>query len=1540
MPSLAELVQARNKPKGRSLSDLLAGAGVATDGSAPDPFGFAEEMLSLADENETVQADAITANQANAIYDNNTLSLGGVDLISNASQDSPAFGELPRGAELNRLYESKRQQFDETLNADTEWDNPIKKAYRATLAGIVGRGSDWRSTLVGMTGNQEASDEIRLEGQAFREAALKDQGRVAQLASGVGESLLQAYTFKGGGLPAMVGAQYVDSFQNARVDALRSGKTEEVATKYADLYAIPEAVITAVAGKFTPTIFKELSKPTAWSGWRGFMGKVGKNFSAEALEELSISLYQADLTTIAGVSDKPADYRRVIQDTLLSVGLATGAVNGVQGVAEFIQNPSRSNARKIGLNPELADTSVKRNDLAQQARLSAYNLQVAELPRATINDVAGVYESDPESAHLADVTAEVFRGAEVVIPDFVYKAGDDRSVLVNLPNGKRIEVRTTPSVEATRGGKSITRQDAIYLLKLHGQEPTSANIRRVMKTGFGASWTIEGGQEQSLLGVIKLAKRFKGTHTTLLRHEALHMARQFGLVSDQEFELLVNKYSSPDRSPYRQEEDIATGMEKQRSHQEWLHLQGAIENTIAKFTEIGPLDMRPMLTEVAEQRFRSGEVFGREALPNPEAQVGRTNRHRISAFLERSNQPAVPSQDQRVSPVAPPVAPAIAPATPQQQAPPVLEQPAPQAAVPPQAAPVPAEAPPAEPPQPPTATPNDFPTESRQPNTYSPRHAWVREDVKEILGVDIVPQLSESFQQNKAEAIQQGIPAIALKLSEEIIANPRPLKDSEQTGIFMRYVDSMDQFKQLESQIKTADPQKQKHLIAARQQLHGELLSMAVALDYGGSEAGRSLNLRKMVMDNEGDLFTTLATAQSTKGTDLTRTEQAKVEAKVNKRDRLKKSVEKQEALAKKKQHREIARLKSAVSNIRQIVGLDPQKLGNVDVPGLTAEEQATVDGLRKKLDEAEKQLAAMENLPVLDRVNNRPSEKIISELDDAVAKVRSMIAAKKPKAPRPEPTSTEIENRRIKSLEKQLATIEEQIASPEKVQQFNFDVASKRRTELKAEISAARKRLREKQPPPSSLIEDRKIVALEKALAKTQQDLANAKKGLLPTGKPKPMDAASERRTFLNTQLKKARRELAETIQSLKPFEWWDIVTMSSDFLRNVKGGVDFSAIRRQGALVAGRPVVLARAAAAGVKAAKSDYGFERHYRSIMDRPNAVDYERTSLAVQDMDTPVGQKDEFMNSFLVSKIPFVKGSQRAYIAAINQMRADLYDILKEKMGGDAGLTWEQKKSLAHTTNVLTGRGDWKRLDQSMHSLSTFFWSPRLYLSRVQFLTGQPIWNAEPGTRAVIAQEMGRSIAGVLAVYSVYIAALAMREYARNDEVEWGVVTDPRHPAFGKIRIGDTYIDPTGGISQFVRFAAVMTSRQEVDDKGKVKELSGYQRREKITRMLQSKLAPLTGLSVDLVVGENYVGDPVNLTSFEGAVNLLTGVALPLSLNGPIKYAISEGFPEEWRGNLGEDIRIQLEQLGVPETIILNLLGPVGEGVTTYKKKKK
>lgn len=1311
-------------------------------------------------------------------------------------------------------------------------------------------------------GNRQFQQDVR---------GLQSSGWLESTISGVVDSVATSATAASlGGLPAILGTIGNKSYDQAFRQARRGGANESEARKIAMANGAIEVGVTAafqMAG--LGGLEQQVLNGAKWKGVKA----LAKQVAAEVTEEEITTLGQ-NLASRGDVG-KPQDY----VDTAIQSILAMGVVGGSQKAINFVNSPSRSNARKLGLG----ETSAKeREAIAERAQEIIQPVQEQQVGANKLQETLN--RAMPESGGIVTPRKE---------GGFRIEFGDRGSV----------ELWEVDAIAPGSQGQEAFFQKN---LQAYGMKDTPEN-RQLISDAEGAYYMrLPSGQSIDGLGIISLKRGASREADSILRHELIHMMVDNGIVSDADLILWAKANKMEGATKAQLSEALA------QKGTDWGGIGTRIENFFKAILEaIGLSD--------AQVRKLEAKIFSGEAV-----------RGQRTAAL-----PADPQTQAEYDADYAPQEPQDAPPAPDPTPIPSVESESPQ----PEVAPETPTGPPDGPPEPPSQPPMS--DGERAPGTYSPRHAWMREDAEKILGVTIDPQLSRTWEESFGSAVSDGIPDVAVDLSESVVSEARPLSDKEEAGIMLRYVDSIEQLGKLEEQIKQAkDPAIQGHMVATRNKLRGELETMAIAMDYGGSELGRALNLRKSILNRDGDLFTNLADARASKGDELTSKEKANVEKKVNKRDRLKKAVAKAEDAAKKKQHREVARLKSAISNIRQQIGLDPQKLGNVDVPGLTAAEQAKVIALRTKLDQAEAALTKMDKLPLLESVHNRPSEKIISDLDDAISKVRAIISSKRPKVVKV-PTDAEVEQRKVKSLESQLAKIEEQLASSDTTQQDYHDVASKRRTELRAELKEARKKLREKQPPLSSYTEIRKIKAIERSLEKAQKDIENARKGILPQKKPKVVDAASERRTFLNTQLKNARQELRETIAGLKPRQPWDYVVLATDFIRNVKGGVDFSAIRRQGALLAGRPSIVFKMANAGFNAAKNDYAFERHFRSIMDRDNAIDYERTPLAIQDLDTPTAEKDEFMNSFLVKKIPLLRGSQRAFIAAINEGRADIYDIMKARRGGDGNLTWENKRALAHTANVLTGRGDWKRLDSSMHTLSTWFWAPRLYLSRVQALFGQPIWNAPKEDRMVIGTEMARGVAGVLSIFALYIGAAAMREFARNDEVEWDYIIDPRHPAFGKIRVGDTYIDPTGGISQFVRFFSQLGTGEQVNDKGEVLELSPYQKRANITRMLQSKLAPGPGLALDLTTGQNYVGDPMNFTSFEGAVNILTNTILPLSLSGPLEAAIGAVVPEELRGELGKEIRLQLEQLGVPETIFLNLFAePAGEGVTTYQKEDK
>ncbi len=824
-----------------------------------------------------------------------------------------------------------------------------------------------------------------------------------------------------------------------------------------------------------------------------------------------------------------------------------------------------------------------------------------------------------------------------------------------------------------------------------------------------------------------------------------------------------------------------------------------------------------------------------------------------------------------------------------------LAQPGDQTPVQPEVSPEgPIEPPEGPPPEKPPMGPQNPEQPSDRESIYeatSARQKWVREDNEFFNEVNASPRERITFAQDLDRAIAEGIPERALEIANAVTVKPRAMRPEESAGLVQRVQELKNSHEKLSAEMTGIKDINELGLREAElNRIEAEAGAIGRALDVSGSERGRWLNSQKLAINRKMDLLSVVTRAKTAKGSELTPEERGTLKAAVEKHERVNKAKERADANEKKKQNREVARLKSAISNIRQQIGLDPQKLGNVDVPGLTAEEQGKIGALRQKLEQAEAALAKMDTLPVLDRVHNRPSEKIIAELDDAISKVRAIISSKRPKVVKA-PTSAEVEQSRVKSLERQLAKIEEQLASSDNVQQFNYDVASQRRAELKAEITEARKKLREKQPRDSRGVEVRKIIAIEKALAKAQQQLEDAKKGIVPPKNTKAPDAPSERRTKLDFQLRKTRQEVQDAINRLKPKGFWDYIKEGNFFLLAIKAGYDLSGVLRQGGMMVHRPVVMGKAFSKSLRAGRSEYELHKQNQALLNSVNGHEYKQVGIELMDMDTDLNKQEELVASKWVGKIPGAKASQRAYLSFINHLRAYAYDAIKAANGGNS-LTLEERQRIAHGINVLSGRGNIKVLDEHMRTLGVVFWAPRLQLSRLQALTLEPLWRGTARSRWALGKEFVGSAIG-MGVWNTLLL-MSLRALFDEDGEEDGIETDPRSKAFIKNKVGNTIIDAAAGMSQSARIVTMLLTGQQKDSEGRIVDLKPYDIEREIARYARSKFSPSLQLAANVGTRGSYTYENMDVTTLEGLKNLAADQG-PLSMQGVYKLFKEEGI---------------------------------------------
>lgn len=440
------------------------------------------------------------------------------------------------------------------------------------------------------------------------------------------------------------------------------------------------------------------------------------------------------------------------------------------------------------------------------------------------------------------------------------------------------------------------------------------------------------------------------------------------------------------------------------------------------------------------------------------------------------------------------------------------------------------------------------------------------------------------------------------------------------------------------------------------------------------------------------------------------------------------------------------------------------------------------------------------------------------------------------------------------------------------------------------------KKQLAQSEPAQKARIQ-KQIAALEERIA--EGDFAPRPK--LPEP---PQSKQLERLAYERDQL---RKKIRQATNDLKPKSIWYRLADPFNAIRALKTSFDFSAVFRQGGfIVFGHPIRGARALPDMFRAAFSPRQAAQIEREILSRPNAPLYAKTKLylAPTDGSGTLAQKEEAFMSRIAEKIPGVAASQRAYVTFLNKLRADSFDAMAATLARGAEPTLAEAQAIAGFINEATGRGSLGKAEGYGVGLNTVFFAPKYVASRFQLLVGHPLWGGTGQTRKLIAAEYARYLTGMAVVY-------VLGWLAGGDPEE-----DPRSSDFGKIRFGDSRLDPLSGISQTaVLVSRLATGQTKSSITGKVSPIrgpgvpyGGATAPDVLARFLRGKLSPTLGIPLDVIAGENVVGEPTSLAGVS------VGQVLPMQF---------------------DDIYKALREQNVPTGAALSMLSIFGMGLQTY-----
>lgn len=246
---------------------------------------------------------------------------------------------------------------------------------------------------------------------------------------------------------------------------------------------------------------------------------------------------------------------------------------------------------------------------------------------------------------------------------------------------------------------------------------------------------------------------------------------------------------------------------------------------------------------------------------------------------------------------------------------------------------------------------------------------------------------------------------------------------------------------------------------------------------------------------------------------------------------------------------------------------------------------------------------------------------------------------------------------------------------------------------------------------------------------------------------------------------------------------------------------------------------------------------------------------------------------------------------RLYRTTINSVRMGLYDAMIESNGGRANLDASQLERMGRFVDTVTGRGGRGYLDKLAAGLSMFTLAPRHYASRAELVTFAPIWAGNKDTKMIIAKEYGRMFRSLGAMYVASALANMFANAMGEDDVS-ETNFDPYDPNFLRIKFGNTWLDPTFGMSSWI--GAGIRAERRLEDMGGGRQTKREKRQSSddawaLTTFGRGKLSKVMAIAVDVKEGKNIMGEKV--TPF----NLLKNHVLPISPKELVTAVANDGL---------------------------------------------
>jgi hypothetical protein len=295
-------------------------------------------------------------------------------------------------------------------------------------------------------------------------------------------------------------------------------------------------------------------------------------------------------------------------------------------------------------------------------------------------------------------------------------------------------------------------------------------------------------------------------------------------------------------------------------------------------------------------------------------------------------------------------------------------------------------------------------------------------------------------------------------------------------------------------------------------------------------------------------------------------------------------------------------------------------------------------------------------------------------------------------------------------------------------------------------------------------------------------------------------------------------------------------------------------------------------------LKAFASEEAYQRYQKLWDTSPHARTMKESGLfrAVEATDGLTNAEEAFMSRWF-EKIPLVRGSQRAYVTFLNEMRRQVWTQVWEGMP-PLERTLENAKTWSHIVNASTGRGSLPgALSNSGQLLASIFFAPRYLISRPEYLirAGKAIASGPQALRKEAIRELGAYVGTVTTFLGVgHLAGL------------WSVELDPRASDFGKLSIegpdgADFQYDLFAGYTQIARAMVRVTTGEAVSSAGYKYKVG---RGDALAQFARSKLNPVVAEMWNQLDEKDYLGKPID----NGLFPLLNRLYGPISIEDAVE----------------------------------------------------